>query len=247
MRMRHKPWARPELAAWPAYIQDPEAQRGRWQKAFTKKRPLVLELGCGKGVFAAAASKAIKDRNWLLLDIKSEVLAEAKRNIEKSFAKRKGLPGHVRMTAWDIARISMILSPGDVVSAIYILFPNPWPKDRHKKRRLTHTRQLLQYRAFLEDGGLIYFKTDDSDLFEESLGYFAESGYYIRFLTRDLAHSPFRLLDAVSEFEQRFSTEGKPISMLVAEKVPLEMPSAPTTGDTGEQGERRAQGAGAEL
>ena len=87
----------------------------------------------------------------------------------------------------DIERIKGVLTPEDTVSRIYINFCNPWSKNASSnKHRLTYPRQLIQYRAFLEDGGEIYFKTDDDDLFRDSLEYFPASGYEITWKTFDL-------------------------------------------------------------
>ena len=104
----------------------------------------------------------------------------------------------------------------DRADRIYINFCNPWPKKKHKKRRLTHTRQLLNYKKFLK--GELWFKTDDDELFEESFEYFAEAGYRIKYKTFDLhAESPYE--NFVTEHENMFTEEGKKIKFLIAEPV----------------------------
>ncbi len=117
-----------------------------------------------------------------------------------------------------------MLGKEDYAERIYINFCNPWPRGKHKKRRLTHTRQLIQYRDFLVDGGEIHFKTDDDELFEESLEYFAESGFEIVYITRDLHNSGYEP-NLMTEHEKMFSDEGIKIKFLIAKKVELkEMP-----------------------
>lgn len=223
MRMRHKPYARPELAAWEHCIDQPRDCRGRWNTVFSDpKLPLWLELGCGKGGFAAllAAENAGKI-NLLAIDIKSEMLVVAKRNIERVYAE-KGLPiGNVKIMSHQIELIGQILSESDRVERLYINFCNPWNRDKQKKKRLTHTKQLRNYLGFLTENALLYFKTDDDMLFAETLPYLSECGFSIDFLTTDLAANR-RVASGVfgrnieTEHEQMFSREGKKIKFLIA-------------------------------
>ena len=213
MRMRRKPWARPELDASEVYIKNPNEYFGKWETAFEKPQPLYVELGCGKGGFISQKAFANPQFNFIAFDIKSEVLAIAKRNIEAVY--QSTTCPNVRITAFDIERIPMVLSPEDKAEAIFINFCNPWPKDRHKKRRLTHTRQLENYKTFLKQGGKIFFKTDDDNLFEESLEYFKEAGYNIDFITYDMAQNPLPD-NIVTEHEAMFTAEGIKIKGLIA-------------------------------
>lgn len=220
MRMRHKPYAKPELAACPFYIADPEAQRGAWQNAFAKPQPLILELGCGKGGFAARYAAAHPDINYLAVDYLSDVLVLTKRRVEEEYEAAGKDSGNFRLTALNIQWIDADIAPEDTVERIHINFCNPWPKASHNKRRLTHPRQLMQYRAFLKPGGEIWFKTDDDELFEASLEYFAECGFSLRFCSRDLyADEPDWNLR--TEYEQKFATMGVPIKALIAVKEEL--------------------------
>ena len=148
MRMRRKPWAGPELDASLVYNKNPADYIGKWQSAFAKEQPFVVELGCGKGSFIAQKAYAHPENNYLAFDIKSDVLGTAKRNIEAVYGTTD-CP-NVRITAFDIERINLILSPEDSVQEIYINFCNPWPKAKHKKRRLTYPRQLESYKTFLK-------------------------------------------------------------------------------------------------
>ena len=216
MRMRKKPYAEAELHSWPYFIQHPADYAGRWQEAFSAPRPLHLELGCGKGRFISAAASQNPDKNYLGIDLKNEVLVVAKRNIEAAFAQAGAPLGNALILSQDIERIDQIMTPVDQVEAIYINFPNPWPKAKHQKRRLTHSRQLEKYKPLLTPDAVLYFKTDDEELFEDSLVYLEEAGFSLIYLTRD-AHRETELpFDIRTEHEDMFSEQGIPIKFLAA-------------------------------
>lgn len=219
MRLRKKPWARPELEACHFFVVDPNSKKGSWKNDFKNAHnPLYLELGCGKGTFVATHASSNIDINYIAIDIKDEVLVLAKRNIEKEF-EEKGLENidNVRLMAKEIALINEMLDKSDIVDRIYINFCNPWPKEKHKKRRLTHPRQLNQYKEFLSSEGEIWFKTDDGELFEESLEYFEEAGFKIDYISRDLHNSGFEY-NVVTEHEDMFTKEGIKTKFLIAKR-----------------------------
>lgn len=215
MRIRRKKWARPELAVCHYYIENADTYKGKWHSVFPEDKPLYAELGCGKGLFAAQAALKYPDINWLALDIKADMLGVARRTVEKAFSEAGREVSNLRLVLCNIERISEAFGEEDIIDRLYINFCNPWPKDRHNKRRLTHTRQLIQYRAFLRRGGEIHFKTDDDELFDESLGYFAETGFDIKYKTYDLHASDYPD-NLVTEHEKMFSEEGKKIKFLIA-------------------------------
>ena len=217
MRIRRKPWARPELAACPFCIDDPENHIGHWHELFPKRQPLHLELGCGKGGFMAQKALQNPQINFLAVDIKSDILGLTKRNIEKAYEQAGKEVDNVRIFAYDIERILQVLDRHDEVERIYINFCNPWPKKKHKKKRLTYPRQLFFYQEFLKDGGEIWFKTDDDELFEESLDYFAMCGFTQEFITYDLAASGFA--DRVSRMLTWFSWRRLTASRTVQERA----------------------------
>ena len=107
--------------------------------------------------------------NYLGIDIKSEVLGLAKRNVEKEYLESNREIDNVLLTAYEIEIIQNILNENDKVGRIYINFCNPWPKPRHNKKRLTHTKQIEKYKIFLSKNAQIYFKTDDENLFNASI------------------------------------------------------------------------------
>lgn len=214
MRIRCKPWAKPELEACNFCINTPEDLKGKWQNEFNNGKPIYLELGCGKGGFISQAASVNQDKNFIAVDIKNEMLVLAKRKIEAEYEK-KNLPlDNVRIFIKNIEQIDNVFSREDNIERIYINFCNPWPKSKHKKRRLTHYRQLMKYKDFLN--GELRFKTDDDDLFNESFEYFEEAGYKIKYKTYDLHESGFEE-NFVTEHEQMFTEEGKKIKFLIAQ------------------------------
>ncbi|MDU3350852.1 MAG: tRNA (guanosine(46)-N7)-methyltransferase TrmB, partial [Clostridium sp.] len=191
--------------------------KGKWKQSFVNDNPIYLELGCGKGTFIAVHGSENEDINYIAIDIKDEVLVLAKRNIEKAYEDKNKEINNLKLMAQEIALINDIFSEEDVVDRIYINFCNPWPKERHKKRRLTHTRQLENYKNFLAEDGEIYFKTDDDELFDESIEYFKEAGFNIEYITYDLHKSDF-VGNVRTEHENMFSEQGIKIKFLIASR-----------------------------
>lgn len=218
MRLRKKPWARPELEASKFFIINPSEYKGKWRQFFNNDNPIYLELGCGKGTFIAVHGSENPDKNYIAIDIKDEVLVLAKRNIEDAYSKKNSEVKNLKLMAQEILLINDILGEEDLIDRIYINFCNPWPKKKHKKRRLTHTNQLKNYKKFLKEDGEIYFKTDDDELFEESLEYFKENGFNIEYITYDLHNSGFEG-NVRTEHENMFSEQGIKIKFLIAKRM----------------------------
>ncbi len=215
MRIRRKPWARPELAVCPFFVDEPSENRGKWLKAYKKEQPLHIELGCGKGGFAAQIALKNPDVNYLAVDIKSDMLGVARRNVVKLFEENNREVDNLMLTAYNVEQIDQMLSAEDRVERIYINFCNPWPRGKHNKRRLTYPIKLEKYKQFLVKGGEIRFKTDDLPLFNDSLEYFEQSGYDIVYKTNDLHNSDVED-NILTEHEIMFSEEGIKINYCVA-------------------------------
>ena len=143
------------------------------------------------------------------------MLAVGRRTVESMFGAVEKEHDNIMLLRMNIADISKFFTPEDSVDRIYINFCNPWNRGKHNKRRLTHTRQLVQYKTILKPDAEIRFKTDDDQLFEESLEYFEEAGFDITFITRDL-HSENFPDNLITEHERMFSEEGKKIKYLTA-------------------------------
>lgn len=220
MRIRYKKWARPELEASAFYIDNPEEMKGKWKEQFKNPElPLNLELGCGKGFFIANLGLKNQDKNFIAIDLVDAMLGLAKRNVEQIYKDNKKEVDNVLLTRFDIERINLILDKSDEVERIYINFCNPWPRGKHHKKRLTYPKQLEKYKEFLKENGEVYFKTDDDDLFNDSLNYFERSGFEVVKKTFDL-HSEENFWDNImTEHEKMFSKEGIKIKALIAKKI----------------------------
>lgn len=204
MRIRKKAWARPELSACPYYIEDPRELRGRWQELFGKKRPLYLDLGCGKCVYLAAAAKAQPEVNFVGIDISYDILGVGRRNIQQAFDDKE--PDNVLLCYYNIERLPELFAPGET-DRLIINFCNPWPAAHCHKRRLTHTRQLLKYKPLLSEKGELWFKTDNDDLYLATKRYLKEAGFEITFDARDL-HALKDPNNILTEHEVKFTSEG---------------------------------------
>lgn len=217
MRIRFKPWARPELEASYFYEDNPEEYIGKWKEKFKNtNQPLHIELGCGKGSFISELAFRNQDINYIAIDLVDAMLGIAKRKVEEKYNTNNIKVDNLILVRYDIERINNIISLEDGIERIYINFCNPWPKSKHKKKRLTHTKQLEHYKEFLKPGSEIYFKTDDDGLFEDSLKYFEDAGFEIKCKTYDLHNEDiFDEKNIVTEHEKMFSAEGIKIKALI--------------------------------
>ena len=218
MRIRFKPWARPELEASAFYIDNPEEYKDKWKTLYKNDAEFHIELGCGKGSFISQLASKNTNINYLAIDLVDAMLGLAKRNIEQVYTEKNLEIDNVYLSRFDIERIFMILGKKDNVKRIYINFCNPWPRGKHHKKRLTHTRQLEKYKEFLADDGEIYFKTDDDMLFNDSLIYFEEAGFKIEKKTFDLENEVDFWDNIETEHEKMFKEQGIKIKALIAKK-----------------------------
>lgn len=220
MRIRYKKWARPELEASKFYIDEPEKMKGKWKEFFKNpNNPLHIELGCGKGQFISNLASENLDKNYIAIDLVDAMLGLAKRNVEQVYAEKNMEPENIVLTRYDIERILQILDKEDKIERIYINFCNPWPKGKHRKKRLTHTRQLEKYKQFLTPNGEIYFKTDDDDLFNSTLLYLEETGFEVKAKTYDLHKEPIFEHNIETEHEKMFTEQGIKIKALIAQNT----------------------------
>lgn len=215
MRIRKKKWAQGELDACDFFVKNPAENKGKWAAAFGKKQPIELEVGCGKGTFVAEKALRNPNINFIAVDIKSDMLGVGRRNIVKRFSDAHRQVDNILLVAYNVDKIYEIIGEDDKIDRIYINFCNPWPRGKHNKRRLTYPTKLNLYKSFLKKGGEIHFKTDNDELFEDSLKYFEESGYELLRIERDL-HSVGDESNIVTEHEKMFSDEGILIKYLMA-------------------------------
>lgn len=220
MRIRKKKWAEPELSVCDFFVKNPDKLAGKWKTAFKKEQPLYLEIGCGKGGFAGQLALKNPDKNIIALDIKIDMLGVGRRTIVKLFdeaGKTQDDIDNLLLVNYNVEQLDKIITADDRIDRLFINFCNPWPRPKHKKRRLTYYKKLEMYKTFLKKDGEIRFKTDDDGLFEESLEYFEQSGYEITYITRDLHSSNFE--DNIeTEHEKMFSAEGIKIKFCIAKQ-----------------------------
>ena len=222
MRIRKKKWAEPELSVCNFYVKNPEENAGKWMQAFKKEQPLYLEIGCGKGGFAGQLALKNPDKNIIALDIKVDMLGVGRRTIVKLFedaGKTQDDITNLLLVKYNVEMLDKIITADDKNDRLFINFCNPWPRAKHKKRRLTYYKKLEMYKTFLKPDSEIRFKTDDDELFDESLEYFEQSGYEILYLTRDL-HASDVTDNIETEHEKMFSEEGIKIKYLIARQKP---------------------------
>ena len=217
MRIRYKKWARPELEASKFYIDNPEEWKEKWNTFFKNpNNPIHLELGCGKGNFISQIAIKNPNINFIAIDLVDAMLGLAKRNIEQAYNEANKEIDNVVITRFDIERILLILEKKDKIERIYINFCNTWPRGKHRKKSLTHTKQLDKYKEFLVPNGEVYFKTDDLNLFNDSVKYFEEAGFSIVKQTNNL-HGEKDFWDNIeTEHEKMFSEQGITINALIA-------------------------------
>ncbi|WP_300713016.1 tRNA (guanosine(46)-N7)-methyltransferase TrmB [uncultured Acetatifactor sp.] len=211
MRLRNITGSR-EVIADSRYVVKEEIQcgcPGRWREIFGNDSPIHIEIGMGKGKFIHTMAKEHPHINYVGIEKYSSVLLRAVRKMEQEeLANLKFL----RMDAEDIGKV---FGAGEV-GRIYLNFSDPWPKDRHAKRRLPSREFLARYAVILEQGGRLEFKTDNRDLFEFALGELEPAGWQADAVTYDL-HSEESMAEGnvMTEYEEKFSGLGNPICKYV--------------------------------
>ena len=216
MRIRRKKWAATELENCKFYINDPNIFYNTWNKKFNNSNPIHIELGCGKGQFISKLASNNIDTNYIAVDMIEAMLGLSKRNIEKEYNEKNIDFSNIFLIRSNVEYISKVFGNEDKIDRIYINFCNPWPRGKHNKRRLTHPRQLEQYKLFMNKEASIYFKTDDDALFEDSISYFKNSNFEIIKLTYDLASEDIFEGNIKTEHEMMFESQGTMIKALIA-------------------------------
>ena len=210
MRMRKKKWADPWLDAHPDYIYaDPAAYRGKWKELLSCNK-LHLEIGMGKGSYLIQMAALYPKEGWIGMERDRSAAAVAAR----SQIEGNGDLSNNRMIVGDAEHIPEWFAPGEV-DVIHLNFSDPWPKKHYHKRRLSSSRFLEMYRVILSEDGCILMKTDNKDLFEDSVLYFQANGFLLKDFSVDFRRNEHPE-DAITEYESRFMAEGLPIYRLCA-------------------------------
>ena len=207
MRLRHIQGAEETIASSPFVIQEPEQHRGTWNQVFGGSHPLEIEVGMGKGRFIMEKASANPDINYIGIERYSSVLL-------RGLQKRSEMDlENIYFMCIDAKDMAEIFAPGEV-DRIYLNFSDPWPKDRHAKRRLTSRQFLERYHNILKEEGRVIFKTDNRPLFDFSLEEVEEAGWTLEKCTFDLHHSEYLEGNIMTEYEEKFVAKGNPICML---------------------------------
>ena len=210
MRLRNIPGADEAIANSPYCIQNPTEHRGAWRQ-FLGDAPIHIEIGMGKGQFLFQLATLHPEISYIGIERYTSVLLRAVQKMEE-----QPLP-NLHFLCIDAATITEIFAP-DEIDRIYLNFSDPWPKDRHAKRRLTSSVYLERYNQILTAEGRLEFKTDNQDLFTFSLEEMEASPYWdLIASTRDLHHNvEMNEGNVMTEYEEKFSSLGNPICKLVA-------------------------------
>jgi tRNA (guanine-N7-)-methyltransferase len=209
MRLRNVRGSKEKIAANEFVVQEPENYKGKWNELFGNDHPIHIEIGMGKGRFLIQLAEENPEINYIGIERYASVLIRA---VEKR--------GDIALTnlyfiEYDAANINAIFDQNEV-DRIYLNFSDPWPKDRHAKRRLTSKEYFTRYEKILNQEGEVIFKTDNTALFEFSLEQVSLADWKLRNHTYDLHHSKYMEGNVMTEYEEKFSTLGNPIHRLVA-------------------------------
>ena len=210
MRLRNVPGARDVMDANEYVYTEPEGMAGTWSQIFGNNNPVHIEIGMGKGRFITTLASMNPDINYVGIEKYSSVLLRA---VEKQ--DELCLP-NLRFLRMDAENITSVFGKEEV-DRIYLNFSDPWPKDRHAKRRLTSRQFFARYNEILKSTGRVEFKTDNRPLFDFSVEEVNEAGWKLSVCTYDL-HNDEKLVEGnvMTEYEERFSSQGNPICKLVA-------------------------------
>ncbi len=209
MRLRNISGSREAVAANEYVVHEPEKLKGKWNTLFGNRAPIHIEIGMGKGKFLMELAARNPEMNYIGIEKYSSVLLRA---LEKRQETERNNLYFIRFDAEYITEIF----EKEEVDRIYLNFSDPWPKDRHAKRRLTSKEFLNKYDKILKQDGEVMFKTDNRILFDFSLEEAKIAGWELKEVTFDLHHSEYAVGNIMTEYEERFSAEGNPIHRLVA-------------------------------
>ena len=206
--MRRKPNLEPRLEKCASVLLDePAGYRGRWRESFGTYEAVHVELGCGKGRFTADVAEAFPSVLLVAIERDPSALVMA-----MELALARGLE-NVRFILGDVGMLGELFAPGEV-GRIYLNFPDPWPKSRDAKLRLTAPNFLRRYASVLSENGELHFKTDNTPLFDWSVEQFSAEGWELRDVTHDLHANG--LVGILTGYEAKFVSQGMKINRLAA-------------------------------
>lgn len=205
LRLRKSHWAKKTERNYGRliFMKEPQQLKGRWREWFGNDNPIYAEFGTGKGNFITTKAKLFPDINFIGVDVQEGVIYYA---AEKALAQGVN---NLTLVRFDLNIVLDVFAENEL-DKIYLNFSDPWPKDKHAKRRLTYRGFLEKYQIILKSGGKIEFKTDNRDLFDFSLIEFKEFGIEPINVTYDLHNSGMEG-NVMTEYEEKFSFRNQPI------------------------------------
>ena len=219
MRLRNVKGSRERIEACPFTFNEDDGSalytnKGKWNEIFKNDNPIHIEIGMGKGQFITELALKNPNINYIGIEKFSSVLIRAieKRELKENEGVNLSNLLFIRM---DAEHLPDVFDQGEI-GFIYLNFSDPWPKDRHAKRRLTSPQFLNRYQKVLDKEAKIQFKTDNVDLFNYSLESLKESSWTVEEVTFDLHQSSYLEGNIMTEYEAKFVSEGKPICRLLA-------------------------------
>lgn len=211
MRLRNIPGSKDVIADSRFVVQNPDSQRGKWAEVFTNNHPVWIEVGMGKGRFIMDMARLHPDINFIGIEMYDSVLLRAVQKREQMEEELSNLY-FIRM---DARNLPEVFAQGEV-DRIFLNFSDPWPKERHAKRRLTSRQFLERYDQILAEDGQVEFKTDNRGLFEFSLQEVEETKWQLLASTFDLHHESEMVRgNVMTEYEEKFSSMGNPIHKMI--------------------------------
>ena len=189
-------------------IENPKEHIGKWRKVFTNNNPIYIEIGMGKGKFIIENAINNPNINYIGIEKSDSILSIAVKRMEKDISNLK----LIRLDATNIDEVF-----DKEISLLYLNFSDPWPKERHSKRRLTSNIFLDKYNKIFKENKIICQKTDNQNLFEYSVESLTRHGYQIEKISLDLHNSELKD-NIMTEYEERFVKENKIIYYLLAKK-----------------------------
>jgi len=212
MRLKNVRGSKEAITSNEFVVHEPENFKGKWKEVFDNNKPIHIEIGMGRGRFLIQLAKENPEINYIGIEKYSSVLIRA---IDKR--KELELP-NLYFILFNAEHINDIFAENEIAQ-IYLNFSDPWPKERHARRRLTSKEYLARYDKLLMPESEVVFKTDNRDLFVFSLEQVELADWKILNSTYDLHHSEYVKGNVMTEYEERFSAMGKPIHRLVAYRV----------------------------
>lgn len=186
-------------------VEDPKEKKGKWPQVFGNDNPIFVEFGSGKGKFITALAEQNPDRNYIAIECRKSIIL---RVLEK--AREKGF-SNIVVIYENITDVNEYFAENEL-SGIYLNFSDPWPKNRHAKRRLTNRAYLEGYKKVLRPGCCIEVKTDRDDLFAYTVNEFQKTDMKVVELTDDLHRTDLEARLVTTEYEDKFHRGGKKIN-----------------------------------